>query len=206
MANKDKTKGKWEEPEEQDVTVSTEPMDDARKYTDRETHEAMEAMRRYTDEDDDDFGEISIKSILGGDFLMSRFMIKQIMFVIFCVILMLLYTANRYSSQQDAIFIDSLQVHLQEVKYNVLTQSSELMNLMRQSNIEKALRSTPDSVLHNSITPPFLIRREDKDTPKEEAVKEVLVSPQTGEPQPRQEREADTIANEDVGIEQTDGQ
>ena len=94
---------------------------------------------------------------------MSKFVIKQIMFVIFCVSLMILYTANRYDSQQDAILIDSLRNHLQDVKYNVLTQSSELMNLVRQSNVEKKLRTTDDSLLRNSITPPFLIKMDDDD-------------------------------------------
>lgn len=124
--------------------------------------EAIEAIRKFTDEDDDDLGEISVKSILGGDFLMSRFMIKQIMFVVFCVLLMILYTANRYDSQQDAILIDSLRGRLQEVKYNVLTQSSELMNLTRQSNVEKMLKGTADSLLHNSITPPYLVKADKK--------------------------------------------
>ncbi|MBQ6964978.1 MAG: hypothetical protein IJP82_04725 [Bacteroidaceae bacterium] len=123
-----------------------------------EDQEAMEAMRKFTDEDSDEMGEISVKSILGGDFLMSKFMMKQVAFVMFCVVLMLLYTGNRYDSQQDAILIDSLREHLQVVKYNVLTQSSELMNLTRQSNVEKALKNTGDSLLHNSITPPYLIK------------------------------------------------
>ena len=52
-----------------------------------EEQEAIEAIRKFTDENQDDLGEISIKSILGGDFLMSKFMVKQIMFVMFCVLL-----------------------------------------------------------------------------------------------------------------------
>lgn len=141
-----------------------------------EAKEAMEAMRKFTDEDEDEMGEISIKSILGGDFLMSKFVIKQIMFVMFCVALMILYTANRYDSQQDAILIDSLRNHLQDVKYNVLTQSSELMNLVRQSNIEKKLKTTSDSLLKNSTTPPFLIKvGEGEEMDEVEELQEVMV-------------------------------
>ena len=144
-----------------------------------EEQEAIEAIRKFTDEDEDELGEISIKSILGGDFLMSKFMVKQIMFVMFCVLLMIIYTGNRYDSQQDTILIDSLRGRLQEVKYNVLTQSSELMNLTRQSNVEKSLRGTPDSLLHNSITPPFLIRKENgPSVADEKAPEEVLVDSQ----------------------------
>ena len=71
---------------------------------------------------------------------------------------MLVYTYNRYQSQQDIITIDNLKTELQEVKYNVLTQSSELMNLSRQSNVEKYLKATNDSMLKNPTTPPYLIR------------------------------------------------
>lgn len=137
--------------------------------------EAIEAIKKFTDEDD--YGEISIKSILGGDFLMSGFVMRQVLFVMFCVVLILLYTGNRYGSQQDAILIDSLRSHLQDVKYNVLTQSSELMNLTRQSNVEKALRTTKDSILQNPITPPYLIKaHESKDgATVQRQVREVLV-------------------------------
>ena len=121
-----------------------------------EHREALEAITQYVDEDD--MGELSFKSILGGDILGSKFFLKQILFVIFCVVLMLLYTANRYSSQQDAILIDELRTKLQDVKYNVMTQSSELMNFTRQSNIENLIRQTNDSTLHNPTTPPYLIK------------------------------------------------
>ena len=121
---------------------------------------------------------------------MSKFMVKQIMFVMFCVLLMILYTGNRYDSQQDAILIDSLRGRLQEVKYNVLTQSSELMNLTRQSNVEKALRATSDSLLHNSITPPFLIKKGDGSGSSEDDVpEEVLVDSQELVPQEEDEME-----------------
>ena len=123
-----------------------------------EKEEAVEAIKKFTDEDDNDMGEISLKSVLGGDLLGSKFFLKQVIFVMFCVFLMLLYTGNRYASQQDAILIDSLRQNLLNVKYNVMTQSSELMNMTRQSNVEKMLRMTKDSVLQNPVTPPFLIR------------------------------------------------
>lgn len=170
-----KKEEKWNGQEEE---LQTTPPEDvgAEIETMKEEREAIEAIRKFTDEDGDDLGEISVKSILGGDFLMSRFMIKQIMFVMFCVLLMILYTGNRYDSQQDVILIDSLRGALQDVKYNVLTQSSELMNLTRQSNVEKMLSNTPDSLLHNSITPPFLIKRGDhSENADENKVEEVLV-------------------------------
>ena len=153
----EKEKNEKNEQEELEKVLSGNVEEELELKT--EDQEAVEAMRKFTDDDDDDdMGELSVKSIIGGDFLMSKFMVKQVVFVMFCVALMILYTGNRYDSQQDAILIDSLRNHLQEVKYNVLTQSSELMNLTRQSNVEDLLRTTGDSVLHNSITPPYLIK------------------------------------------------
>ncbi len=163
-----------------------------------EEQEAIEAIRKFTDEDGDESGEISVKSILGGDFLKSKFMIKQVAFVMFCVLLMLLYTGNRYDSQQDAILIDSLRNHLQDVKYNVLTQSSELMNLTRQSNVEKVLKGTKDSLLHNSITPPFLIKMGGKrQIVESKEPKEVLVDTASREEKTESQ---DTIKPEDNEI------
>ncbi len=119
-----------------------------------------EAIKRYVEdeEDEDEFGEISLKSILGGDILQSRFFLRQVAFVIFVVVLMLFYTANRYNSQQEIITIDSLKLKLQEERYNVLTQSGELLNLSRQSNIELKLKENGDSALVNPTTPPFEVK------------------------------------------------
>lgn len=141
---------------EEDETVESTKEDDAEATP--EEKELSEAVERYiSDEDEDDLGEISFKSILGGDLLQSRFFRRQVMFIFFVAGLLLLYTGNRYSSQQDIITIDSLKVRLQQERYNVLTQSSELLNLSRQSNIEQQLRLFGDSALANPTTPPYEI-------------------------------------------------
>lgn len=122
-----------------------------------EENEAIDAINRYTDEDDEK-EEISFRSIFGGDILKSRFMIRQVLWFMFVVVLMLIYTANRYSAQHDMIRISELRKELQEMKYKVLTQSSELMNKTRQSNVEAYLKRTNDSTLVNSTHPPYLIK------------------------------------------------
>lgn len=169
-------KGKNEKSEQEELEKTLPEDVGAELELKSEDQEAVEAMRKFTDEDDDDDMEFSVKSILGGDFLMSKFMMKQVVFVMFCVVLMIIYTGNRYDSQQDAILIDSLRVRLQEVKYNVLTQSSELMNLTRQSNVERMLKATGDSALHNSITPPYLIKaNETRRTAADAQPREIMV-------------------------------
>lgn len=147
------------EPQESELEEAKINAENAEKENSDE-REAIEVLKKFTNEDDDDMGEISLRSILGGDILQSRFILKQVFFIMFCVFLMLVYTGNRYQCQQDAITIDSLRNELQKVKYNVLTQSSVLMNTTRQSNVERRLKQTKDSVLETPITPPFLISKD----------------------------------------------
>ncbi|MBR4589660.1 MAG: hypothetical protein IKO36_03265 [Bacteroidaceae bacterium] len=107
-------------------------------------------------------GDISWKTILGGDILQSKFVLHQVVFCMFVVLLMLIYTANRYSSQQDALLIDSLKIQLQEQQYKVLTIEGDLLNISRQSKIETLLKNNGDSLLTNPAAPPFAIRNEEE--------------------------------------------
>ncbi len=122
-----------------------------------EQQEAIKAIKKFADEDEDEdnLGEISLKSIIGGDILQSPFMQHQVLFFMFIVVLALLYTGNRYASQKEALLIDSLKVELQEQRYKVLTIESELLNASRQSEIVKLLKANGDSMLINTTTPPF---------------------------------------------------
>jgi hypothetical protein len=66
----------------------------------QEKAEAIEVLKKITDEEnDDEMGEISFKTIFGGDILQSRLLLKQIIWFMFVVVLMIIYTANRYSAQ-----------------------------------------------------------------------------------------------------------
>lgn len=137
--------------------------DEVREIEERQ--KAIEAIKKFTEEDEDNdedsIGEISLKSIIGGDILQSRFMLHQVVFFMFLVVLAIIYTGNRYASQQDALLMDSLKAELQEERYKVLTIESDLLNASRQSEIIKRLKSNGDSLLLNSTTPPFIIRKED---------------------------------------------
>ncbi len=124
-----------------------------------EQQRTLEALKKYTDDEaGDEKEEISLRSIFGGDILQSRFMMKQILWIVMVAAMMIVYTANRYSAQKDIIEIARLREELQEVKYKVLTQSSELMNLTRQSNVERFLKQINDTSLVNPTSPPYLVR------------------------------------------------
>jgi len=132
-------------------------VDEAEKIAE-ELREQQEINERVEKLMDDESIPLSFKTIVGGDILRSKFVLRQIFFILFCAALMILHTWNRYASQDDQIEIDQLRKDLLDVKYNVLTQSSELMNLMRQSNVEQILKQTPDSMLTNSVSAPFLLK------------------------------------------------
>jgi len=129
-----------------------------------ERQKAIEAIKKFTDEDEDkdedELGEISLKSFLGGDILESKFMIHQVVFFMFLVILAIIYTGNRYASQQDSLLLDSLKAEMVEVRYKVLTIESDLLNASRQSEIIRRLKENGDSLLLNSTTPPFAIKEQ----------------------------------------------
>ena len=122
--------------------------------------EGIEVLKRLTNEEEvaGDEEEMTFRSIIGGDILKSRFLMRQIYFVIFVVILTSVYTANRYMSQQDAILIDRLRKELPNEYNKVLTQSSELMNMSRQSSVELRLIANGDSALLDQSTPPMLVK------------------------------------------------
>lgn len=135
------------------VMAETQEQDAERQ---EEMTEAIEAIEKYTQENST--GKVTIGTIVGGDLLQSKLARSLVLWFIMVAALMLFYTYNRYQSQQDIIAIDNMKVELKELKYKVLTQSSELVNLCRQSNVEKRLEATNDSMLKNPTTPPYLIR------------------------------------------------
>lgn len=154
-----------------DDYVEVDSSEDTVTPEDTNLDEDLEAIKRFTDDDDDEdeddeeeddeFEQISFKSILGGDILQSKFVLTKILFIVFCVGLMLIYTGNRYGSLQDIITIDSLTNTLNKVHYETMTQSSELLNLSRQSNVERKLSEFGDTMMLNNNTPPFALPQED---------------------------------------------
>lgn len=97
---------------------------------------------------------ISLRSILGGEILVHSFLRRQVYLLILIVILTILYIDNRYSSQQELIEIDRLKKELTDIKYDVLTISSELTEKSRQSRIEEYI-SAEGRQLQTAATPPF---------------------------------------------------
>lgn len=143
---------KYEDTEQEDIEI--------KQYEESEEEKPKKRTRKpivVSDEDDDEDESITLKSILGGDILQSKKIVRQIRYIVFLVFLLLVYTGNRYAGQQDAIAIKQLQEKLRDVRNKTTTISAELTNMTRQSSIEKALKEYGDSTLVNATSPRYNI-------------------------------------------------
>lgn len=122
--------------------------------------EAIAAIKKFADDEEDEKGrEISWRTVLGGDVLQSKILMKQVIFVMFLAVLMLIYTGNRYASQQDAITIEQLQEQLQDVQWDELTVEGDLTNLKRQSELIRQMRENNDTTITQGNTPYYKLPR-----------------------------------------------
>lgn len=119
--------------------------------------EGITALRHLATEQDVVRNKMSLRSILGGDILTGDWLRRQGGLIFILVVLALVYIGNRYQSQQELLEINQLKEKLQDIKYDALTRSSELMERSRRSRIEEYLKETNDSMLQTATMPPFKI-------------------------------------------------
>lgn len=120
---------------------------------------ALSPLSQFTrNEDAEQRPNLTLREILGGDILTTRWLRRQIGLIILCVFFIIIYITNRYSAEQELITIKDLKIELQEMKYRALTRSSELTEKTRQSHIEEQLMQNGDSTLRMSKEPPFIIK------------------------------------------------
>ena len=100
---------------------------------------------------------MTLRTILGGDFLTAEMVRRQIWLFVLMVIFCIVYVAIRYQYQQDMIAIDKLEKQLLDAKYKALSSSSTLTEKCRESHVLDALKQNRDSLLHVSDQPPYII-------------------------------------------------
>jgi cell division protein FtsL len=110
-------------------------------------------------EDFSDFRSSSIRDILNGNILTKKFIRKQYLLIILLVVLSVFYIDNRYSSEKQIKRIAELKKEIQDVKYESLTISAELMGITRQSNILRLLENK-GMKLKPGNTPPIIIEQQ----------------------------------------------
>lgn len=102
-------------------------------------------------------GQLSLRTILGGDILTAQLVKSQIWLFLLIVVFVIVYVAFRYQCQQDMLDIDKLEKELVDAKYKALSSSSSLTEKCRESRVLQLLKANRDSVLHTTEQPPFII-------------------------------------------------
>lgn len=100
---------------------------------------------------------LTLRTILGGDFLTAEMVRRQIWLFVLMVVFTILYVAFRYQCQQDMIAIDKLEKEVLDAKYKALSSSSTLTEKCRESHVLEALKQNKDSLLHIADQPPYII-------------------------------------------------
>ena len=118
----------------------------------------LKEMKKAVSEDDIlPVGTLTLRKILGGDFLSAELVRRNIWLLVLIVFFTVVYVAFRYQCQQDLILIDKKKAELKDAKYKALSSSSMLTERCRESQVLKKLRQNRDSLLHISDQPPYII-------------------------------------------------
>ena len=79
----------------------------------------------------------SLKAWFDGDMLLSPFLQRHLGLFLLVVVLVIAYVSNRYAFQREQGEITQLRDQRDDVKYEALARSSELMEKSRESNIQR---------------------------------------------------------------------
>jgi len=122
------------------------------------TKKAIQKLKdNVKEEDPKPSSAMTLRTILGGDFLTAEMVRRQIWLFVLVVIFAIVYVAFRYQCQQDMIAIDKMEKELLDAKYKALSSSSTLTEKCRESHVLEALKNNKDSLLQISDQPPYII-------------------------------------------------
>jgi len=107
-------------------------------------------------EDFSDIKSSSVRDILNGEILTKNFFKKQYILLIMISLLAFMYVGNRYSCETQMAKEIQLKKKIQDLKYESLTISSELMQISRQSSVLNMVK-TSGLKLAEPTSPPIVI-------------------------------------------------
>ena len=99
----------------------------------------------------------TLKSWIDGNML-TDLLTRQAGMIALVAALVIVYVGNRYAFQQEQVRIQTLRAKLNDVKYEALARSSELMEKSRESNMQKYIVEQ-GSELKASTKPPVVIKK-----------------------------------------------
>ena len=121
------------------------------------TGKLKELKNTVSEDDTVPVGTLTLRKILGGDFLSADLVRRNIWVFILVMLFTVVYVAFRYQCQQDMILIDKMEGQLKDAKYKALSSSSTLTERCRESQVLRVLRQVGDSLLRVSDQPPYII-------------------------------------------------
>jgi hypothetical protein len=91
----------------------------------------------------------SFRSLVDGNVLTQRSVIRQAPFLALLVILALVMIANRNHAEKLVIRSNALQAEVKELRSQAITISSELMTVSRQSRVEQLVKEKELGLVEN---------------------------------------------------------
>ena len=144
--------------EPQDVTQEDVVLKEEASEMKEQAKKAIQLIKEKASEEDPKMTPaLTLRTILGGDFLTADMVRRQIWLFVLMVVFCIAYVAVRYQCQQDLLTIDKLENELMDAKYKALTSSSTLTEKCRESHVLDALKQNKDSLLHIADQPPYII-------------------------------------------------
>jgi hypothetical protein len=107
-------------------------------------------------EDFSDIKSSTLRDVLNGNILTKRFIQKQYGLVIMIAVIAFMYVDNRYYCETQLAKEIQLKRKIQDLKYESLTISAELMTISRQSNVLKMINERGVNLIQTA-TPPIVI-------------------------------------------------
>ena len=154
MSNKDDIELEIQDVVEEEKATPQEEVSSIKE----QTKKTLQKIKENAKEEDPKFSSaLTLRTILGGDFLTAQMVRHHIGIIVLIVVFAIVYVAFRYQCQQDMIAIDKMEKELLDAKYKALSSNSTLTEQCRESHVLDALKNNKDSVLHISDQPPYII-------------------------------------------------
>lgn len=99
------------------------------------------------DEGEDEKIDLSLNSLIGGNFLTAKAFRRQAVYILFIFVLLFIYVGNRYACQSAELKQKELNDTLNDRKFKAITVASQLTEETMRKSIEESL---PDTTLKTS--------------------------------------------------------
>jgi hypothetical protein len=104
-------------------------------------------------EDFSDLKSSSFRDVLNGEIFTKNIFKRQYLLVIMLAVLAFLYVGNRYSCETQLAKEIELKKKIQDLKYESLTISAELMQISRQSSVMNMVNVNGLKLIQTSTSP-----------------------------------------------------